>query len=228
MRPRPTSSSASRTIGTRGFARRRSYVRIGVADADGGPSVPFDARRDDRAGDVAERPGDPVVDLPISPPPATTSTAISSRPRAAAAEGLGSDRGAGVAESSPLAALRRADRGAAFDEGRLEELVPELEDVVRDQPDVAGWRAVLVSALAASGDASPDGTQFDRLAADGFAAMPRDFSWTAAMVVLTSGIAAVGRRRPGRGARVRRARSVRRPHELVGELHLRAGRPGAR
>ena len=54
------------------------------------------------------------------------------------------------------------------------------------------WRAVLVGALAAAGEPARARTEFDRVAADGFAALPRDFSWTAAMTVLTSGIAAIG------------------------------------
>jgi hypothetical protein len=77
------------------------------------------------------------------------------------------------------------------DDDRLEDLIPELEGFVAEQPTVAGWRAVLAGALARV-DPMRSRAEFDRLATDGFATMIRDFSWTAAMVVLTSGMAVIG------------------------------------
>jgi len=107
---------------------------------------------------------------------------------AAAAEGLG-PVGNGVADSRRWATYGAQIVALRFDEGRLAELVPMLEDAVRDQPDVAAWQAVLVGALAASGAADRAGRMFDDLAIDEFAALPRDFTWTAAMTVLVGELA---------------------------------------
>ena len=98
----------------------------------------------------------------------------------------------GVADSR-----RRAGFGAQLvalraEEDRLPELLPMLEELVAEQPEVGGWRAVLVGALAAAGHADAARREFDRLAPENFAALPHDFTWTAAMTTLTCGIARTG------------------------------------
>jgi DNA-binding SARP family transcriptional activator len=108
----------------------------------------------------------------------------------AAVECLG-PRCRGVAESRRIAGYGAQLVALRAEEGRLGELVPRLEELVVAQPAVAGWRAVLVAALVPT-DPDRARREFDRLATDGFAALARDFSWTAAMVTLTSGIAAAG------------------------------------
>ena len=113
---------------------------------------------------------------------------------ATAAEGLG-PRCDGIAESRRLASYGAQIIAIRADEDRLAELVPMLEDLVTDQPDVAAWRAVLAGALGVGGDCERAGREFDLLAHDGFAPLPRDFTWSASMTLLTQGIAATGDRR---------------------------------
>jgi hypothetical protein len=58
-------------------------------------------------------------------------------------------------------------------------------------PAMPVWRAGLAAALAASGRAAEARLEYDRLAADGFAALPRDNLWLTAMVLLTETVAAL-------------------------------------
>ncbi len=97
----------------------------------------------------------------------------------------------GVAESRRLAGYGAQVVALRLDDDRIEELIPELEGFVAEQPTVAAWRAVLAGALARV-DPIRSRAEFDRFADVGFATKTRDFSWTAAMVVLTSGMAVIG------------------------------------
>ncbi len=120
----------------------------------------------------------------------------------AAADALG-PRCRGIAESRRVAAYAAQIVALRADDDRLVELVAMLERLVDDQPDVAGWRAVLVGVLGEGVDrpaaqVARAGHEFDGLAADGFAALPRDFTWTASMTLLTRGIAATGDARRAR------------------------------
>jgi hypothetical protein len=58
-------------------------------------------------------------------------------------------------------------------------------------PTMPVWRAGLAASLAASGRAAEARQEYDRLAADGFAALPRDNLWLTAMVLLTETAAAL-------------------------------------
>ena len=116
---------------------------------------------------------------------------------ATAAEGLG-PRCNGIAESRRFASYGAQIIAIRGDQGRLAELVPMLEELVTDQPDVAAWRAVLAGALGAGGDCERAGREFDLVAHDGFAPLPRDFTWSGSMTLLTRGIAATGDRRRAR------------------------------
>ena len=58
-----------------------------------------------------------------------------------------------------------------------------------NMPAMPCWRAGLAAALAATGRAAEARLEYDRLAADGFAALPRDNLWLAAMALLTETVA---------------------------------------
>jgi len=71
----------------------------------------------------------------------------------------------------------------------------EIGDLVRAYADGAPampcWRAGLAAALADAGRRDEAKLEFDRLAADDFAALPRDNLWLTAMALLTEAIAAL-------------------------------------
>jgi hypothetical protein len=58
-------------------------------------------------------------------------------------------------------------------------------------PAMPCWRAGLAASLAASGRTDEAHLEYDRLAADGFAALPRDTLWLGAMALLTETVAAL-------------------------------------
>lgn len=58
-------------------------------------------------------------------------------------------------------------------------------------PAMPCWRAGLAASLAASGRRAEARLEYDRLAADGFAALPRDNLWLCAMALLTETVAAL-------------------------------------
>lgn len=94
------------------------------------------------------------------------------------------------AYSGQLVELRRAA-------GRLAELAPLMADLVEQQDTLPAWRAV-ASFVLAEIDAERSRELFDDLATDGFAALPPDFAWLAAVHVLARG--AVLRRDVGQAA----------------------------
>ncbi|MEA2151177.1 MAG: hypothetical protein QOD69_3007, partial [Solirubrobacteraceae bacterium] len=79
----------------------------------------------------------------------------------------------------------------------LQEGVGAIAELVRAYADGAPampcWRAGLAASLAASGRAAEARLEYDRLAADGFAPLPRDNLWLTAMVLLTETVASLER-----------------------------------
>jgi hypothetical protein len=75
--------------------------------------------------------------------------------------------------------------------GAIGELVRAYAD---GAPSMPCWRAGLAASLAATGRIEEAQVEYDRLAADGFAALPRDNLWLAAMALLTETVAALGLR----------------------------------
>ncbi len=77
----------------------------------------------------------------------------------------------------------------------LQQGVGAITDLVRAYADGAPampcWRAGLAASLAASGRAAEARREYERLAADGFAALPRDNLWLTAMVLLTETVEAL-------------------------------------
>ena len=63
-----------------------------------------------------------------------------------------------------------------------------------DAPAQPCWRAGLAACLAAAGRIEEAQLEYDRLAADGFAALPRDNLWLAAMALLTETVASLRHR----------------------------------
>jgi hypothetical protein len=78
------------------------------------------------------------------------------------------------------------------DQGRLGELVPSLDGLVRDQPGVPAWRAALAYAAAQAGDHQRATAEVRDLAAGGFAALPPDFAWTGAMTCMANAAGLAG------------------------------------
>lgn len=76
-----------------------------------------------------------------------------------------------------LLALRLLD-------GRAGELRGDLDRLVADQPALGGWHAGRAVVAAAEGDVAVATEAFDRAAADGFAILPRDFSFTGSLYCL--------------------------------------------
>jgi hypothetical protein len=78
-----------------------------------------------------------------------------------------------------------------------------IGDLVRPYADgvpaMPCWRAAVAASLAASGRAEEAQLEYDRLAADGFAALPRDNLWLASMALLTETVVSL-RSRSGAAA----------------------------
>lgn len=110
---------------------------------------------------------------------------------AAAAEALAEE---GIAPSRRLAiygvqlvALRR-------DQGRLAELADDVARLVREQPEVRGWRAVALATAAAAGDRDRVAADHDRLAADDHAGLPDDYTRSAAALLVVEAATTIGDR----------------------------------
>jgi DNA-binding CsgD family transcriptional regulator/tetratricopeptide (TPR) repeat protein len=67
---------------------------------------------------------------------------------------------------------------------RLATLVPAIRSLADDYPMLPGWRAMLALALLDLGNEHGGRVEFQRLAAGGFAGMPRDWLWLTAMAFL--------------------------------------------
>lgn len=77
-------------------------------------------------------------------------------------------------------------------EGRLAELAPLIDQVLVDQPDLAAWHAARAWIAAAEGDHDRAGAEHDIVAPGRFAALPRDFTWTASVHALVMAAAITG------------------------------------
>jgi DNA-binding CsgD family transcriptional regulator len=78
------------------------------------------------------------------------------------------------------------------EQGRAGELEAEAEALVRQFPSIVGWRIILALIQAECGRRSEAGRTFGQLAADGFAAVPRDYLWLANMANVVDLCLAVG------------------------------------
>ena len=80
----------------------------------------------------------------------------------------------------------------ARETGTLAELAPVLEDMAWSSPNLPAFRVALVLALAETGDPALARREFAALAADRFAAVPRDVAWTMSLAMLSEAAAALG------------------------------------
>ena len=84
-----------------------------------------------------------------------------------------------------LVALRR-------EQGRLDELLPELERLARDEPTVGPWQCVLPLAFLDAGDPVRARDAYDAGLAGGVSAVPRTMFWLACLASLAEAAAVVG------------------------------------
>ena len=68
-----------------------------------------------------------------------------------------------------------------FAQGRLGELASVAEEAVERPPAVPAWRTTLAAALCQADRIDDARGQFERLAVDDFAGLPRDFTWMSAL-----------------------------------------------
>jgi tetratricopeptide (TPR) repeat protein len=94
------------------------------------------------------------------------------------ADGRDSDPNFVNAFAAQLFSLRR-------EQGRMEEMVPLLLDTVAENPGIPAFRTVLAIAQMDTGHVEETREHFDALAADQFASVPRDLSWTASLMLLS-------------------------------------------
>lgn len=71
------------------------------------------------------------------------------------------------------------------DQGRLAEVETGVQGFVERYPDLPGWRAALALLYAETGRLAEARTEFERLAEDGFAGLPRDAFWLTALAALS-------------------------------------------
>jgi tetratricopeptide (TPR) repeat protein len=77
-------------------------------------------------------------------------------------------------------------------EDLLSDYVDAIEAAIAKFPSLVGWRAVLPLAHLAAGDVPAAVAEFEQLAEDGFAALPRDMFWFTAACVLAEACAKIG------------------------------------
>lgn len=77
-----------------------------------------------------------------------------------------------------LATVRR-------EQGRYQELEPGLLAFVEQYPAIVAWRCALALMFSESGRSREARAEFDRLAQDGFTAIPRDMFWLPAMAIVS-------------------------------------------
>ena len=87
--------------------------------------------------------------------------------------------------TAQLVALRR-------EQGRLDELLPELERLARDEPTVGPWQCVLALAHLDAGDPDRARDAYDAALAGGLNAIPRTMFWLACLASLAEAAAVVG------------------------------------
>ena len=101
---------------------------------------------------------------------------------------LGRRAGARTAGSTRLGALVTI----RYDQGRLGELVEEIEKVVVEHPAISTWRGMLPLSLLEAGQTDDARERLDAMEADGFGAIPRNLFWFPTMLVLGEAAASVG------------------------------------
>jgi hypothetical protein len=87
--------------------------------------------------------------------------------------------------TAQLVALRR-------EQGRLDELLPELERFARSEPTVGPWHCVLPLACLDAGDRVRARDAYDAALAGGVRAVPRTMFWLASLASLAEAAAVVG------------------------------------
>lgn len=96
-------------------------------------------------------------------------------------------RDAETVYAAQLLALRRR-------ENRLSDHVSTIKTAIARHPSLIAWRAALPLAYLAAGEAADAVAQFEELAADDFAAIPRDMFWFTAVCVLGETCSLIGDR----------------------------------
>jgi tetratricopeptide (TPR) repeat protein len=71
-----------------------------------------------------------------------------------------------------------------FTQGRLGELASFVEEAIERPPALPAWRATLAAALCQADRIDDARGQFERLAVDDFAGLPRDFTWMPGLATL--------------------------------------------
>ena len=112
------------------------------------------------------------------------------------------------------------------EQGRLKELAPLVAHFVRTTPQAATWRPGLALVYTELGMKDEARAEFEALAADRFAAVPRDGLWANCIAYLAEVCSFLGDAEPCRGA-VRVPRAVRRTQFRRGSEHRLLGRGGA-
>jgi hypothetical protein len=87
--------------------------------------------------------------------------------------------------TAQLVALRR-------EQGRLHELLPEIEGFAGAEPAAVAWRSLLPLAYLDAGDPSHARTTYESALGDGVATMPRTMLWLTAMGSLAEAAAEIG------------------------------------
>lgn len=112
-----------------------------------------------------------------------------------------------VAPSRVLATYGAELLGIRAQQKRLGELAETFSNLVDQQPGLPAWHAALAWIAAERGDAATATREFDFLAADHFAMLPCDFTWTAGMYALGKCAATTGS-----GTRAELVRTTLAPH----------------
>ncbi|MCP3937123.1 MAG: AAA family ATPase [Actinomycetia bacterium] len=73
-----------------------------------------------------------------------------------------------------------------YQQGRLDELLPALEDLSHDRPQVPAWRFALVSSYAMTGRLDESAAHFAWAAHDEFAVVPRDLNYVISLANLSA------------------------------------------
>ena len=100
------------------------------------------------------------------------------------------DPDARLHHTAQLVAVRR-------EQGRLDELLADIEALAGAEPDAVAWRAILPLAHLDAGDRTAARTAYDRALAGGTAAIPRNMYWLAATASLAEAAAELGDARGG-------------------------------
>lgn len=97
-----------------------------------------------------------------------------------------------VSPSRVLAVYGAQLLGIRLDQHRLGELADAVEGLLAEQPGLPAWHAAMALVASETGDVDRVCREFDRLASDGFAALPGDFARGAALYALARAVAATG------------------------------------